>query len=153
RRHEGGGPAARVRPLLHDEGARQGDGPRPRDGAQDPHRPRGPHRAARAAGSGDGGRDRAAAVPGIARRRGAGSAACVTSRCSAARSVPGWRNPMRDPRTLVIVTLGLACAFLAGTVLARTPLAQAQQAPSSNYADGNVSWNNRFIAATGSVGS
>ena len=60
---------------------------------------------------------------------------------------------MRDPRSLAIVTLGLAASFLAGAAFFRAGPAEAQQAPGSNYAGGTVSSNNRFIAATGSVGS
>lgn len=59
---------------------------------------------------------------------------------------------MRDPKTLAILILGLICSFLAGAVLFRAEPAQAQQAPSA-YGGGTVSANNRFIAATGSVGS
>jgi hypothetical protein len=59
---------------------------------------------------------------------------------------------MRDPKSLAILTLGLTSAFLAGAVLFRAGPAEAQQAP-SNYGTGTVSQNNRFIAATGSVGS
>ncbi len=60
---------------------------------------------------------------------------------------------MRDPKLLVIATLALGCAFLAGEVLGRGAPAEAQQAPPSNYGAGTVAWNGRFIAATGSVGS
>jgi hypothetical protein len=59
---------------------------------------------------------------------------------------------MRDPKSLALATLALSTAFLAGAVLVRVPAAEAQQAP-SNYGGGAVSSNNRFIAATGSVGS
>src|SRR6188508_1490252 len=60
---------------------------------------------------------------------------------------------MRDPKSLAIVTLGLATSFLAGAALFRAGPAEAQQAPTGNYGCGTVSSNNRFIAATGSVGS
>jgi hypothetical protein len=60
---------------------------------------------------------------------------------------------MRDPKSAAIMTLGLTTAFLAGAVLFRAGAAEAQQAPPSNYGGGTVSSNNRFIAATGSVGS
>ena len=60
---------------------------------------------------------------------------------------------MRDPKSVLILTLGLTTAFLAGAVLFRAGAAEAQQAPPSNYGGGTVSSNNRFIAATGSVGS
>jgi hypothetical protein len=60
---------------------------------------------------------------------------------------------MRDPKSLAIVTLGLAAAFLAGAVLFRAGPAEAQQGPAGNYGTATVSSNNRFIAATGSVGS
>jgi hypothetical protein len=60
---------------------------------------------------------------------------------------------MRDPRSLLAATLGLSVAFLAGAALFRAGPVEAQQAPPSNYAGGTVSSNNRYIAATGSVGS
>ena len=60
---------------------------------------------------------------------------------------------MRDPKSLAILTLGLATSFLAGAALFRAGPAEAQQAPAGNYGGGTVSLNNRFIAATGSVGS
>ena len=60
---------------------------------------------------------------------------------------------MRDPKSLAIVTLGLATSFLAGAALFRAGPAEAQQAPAGSYGSGTVSSNNRFIAATGSVGS
>ena len=60
---------------------------------------------------------------------------------------------MRDPKSLAIVTLGLATSFLAGAALFRAGPAEAQQAPAGSYGGGTVSSNNRFIAATGSVGS
>lgn len=53
--------------------------------------------------------------------------------------------------TLTLAT-ALGGAFVAGTLLGRTPSAEAQQAP-TNDGGGTVSANNRFIAATGSVGS
>jgi hypothetical protein len=61
---------------------------------------------------------------------------------------------MRDPKSLAIVTLGLTTAFLAGAVCFRAGPAEAQQAPGGGtYANQTVNSNNRFIAATGSVGS
>lgn len=60
---------------------------------------------------------------------------------------------MRDPKSLLILSLALTTAFLAGGVIFRAGPAEAQQAPPSNYGGGTVSSNNRFIAATGSVGS
>jgi hypothetical protein len=59
---------------------------------------------------------------------------------------------MRDMKSLVIATLALTTAFLAGAVIFRAGPAEAQQAP-SNYGNSTVNANNRFIAATGSVGS
>jgi hypothetical protein len=58
---------------------------------------------------------------------------------------------MRDPRSFALVGLGLLCAFLAGGVVFRADRAEAQQSPT--YGTGAVDSNNRFIAATGSVGS
>ena len=60
---------------------------------------------------------------------------------------------MRDPKSLVILTLALATSFLAGAVLFRAGPVEAQQAPTGSYGSATVSSNNRFIAATGSVGS
>jgi len=60
---------------------------------------------------------------------------------------------MRDMKSLAIVTLGLATSFLAGAALFRAGPAEAQQAATGNYGGGTVASNNRFIAATGSVGS
>ncbi len=59
---------------------------------------------------------------------------------------------MRDPKSIAIAALVAACAFLAGSLLGRVGPAEAQQA-GSNYAGGTVSANQRYIAATGSVGS
>jgi hypothetical protein len=59
---------------------------------------------------------------------------------------------MRDPKSIVIAVLAAACAFLAGSIVGRVGPAQAQQTGSS-YAGGTVSANQRYIAATGSVGS
>ena len=62
--------------------------------------------------------------------------------------------PVRDPRNVVMLGLGLAAAFLAGVVLARPPEpVWAQQAPGASYGAATVASNGRFIAATGSVGS
>lgn len=58
---------------------------------------------------------------------------------------------MRQFLPIVTLATALGAAFLVGT-LVRTPFAEAQQAP-SNYGGGTVSSNNRFLAATGSVGS
>ena len=62
---------------------------------------------------------------------------------------------MRDIRNHVIVGLGLACAFLVGTMVARPgESAFAQQGGASGaYGASTVSSNGRYIAATGSVGS
>ena len=61
---------------------------------------------------------------------------------------------MRNLTTMSFTALGLAAAFFAGSLAFRAGPAEAQQAPtSSNGGGGNVSLNNRFIAATGSVGS
>lgn len=61
---------------------------------------------------------------------------------------------MRDPRNVALAVLGLACAFLLGTVLSRSDEpAWAQQAGGSSYGNATVASNGRFIAATGSVGS
>jgi hypothetical protein len=60
---------------------------------------------------------------------------------------------MRDAKSLALVVLGLSTSFLAGAVFFRIGDAQAQQAPPSPYGGGTVAQNNRFIAATGSVGS
>ncbi len=61
---------------------------------------------------------------------------------------------MRDPRNVVIAGLGLACAFLLGTLATRpAEPAWAQQAGSGSYGSATVAANARFIAATGSVGS
>ncbi len=59
---------------------------------------------------------------------------------------------MRDPKSLLIATLALTTAFLAGAAVFRAGPAEAQQAP-PNYGNATVNANNRFIAATGSVGS
>ena len=59
---------------------------------------------------------------------------------------------MRDTKSLWIATLSLSTAFLAGATLFRAGPAEAQQAP-PNYGNATVNANNRFIAATGSVGS
>ena len=59
---------------------------------------------------------------------------------------------MRDMKSLWLATLALSTAFLAGAVVFRAAPAEAQQAP-SNYGNATVNANNRFIAATGSVGS
>ena len=59
---------------------------------------------------------------------------------------------MRDPKSLWLATLALSTAFLAGATLFRAGPAEAQQAP-PNYGNATVNANNRFIAATGSVGS
>jgi hypothetical protein len=48
--------------------------------------------------------------------------------------------------------LAVACAFLAGAVLMRPSPASAEPGTGSNFG-GTVSSNNRYIAATGSVGS
>src|SRR5262245_33034422 len=59
---------------------------------------------------------------------------------------------MRDVKSFSIATLALSTAFLAGAVVFRAGPAEAQQAP-PNYGNATVNANNRFIAATGSVGS
>jgi hypothetical protein len=59
---------------------------------------------------------------------------------------------MRDGRSVLVFSLAVACAFLAGNALTRIGTAEAQQAGSS-VGQGTVAANNRFIAATGSVGS
>jgi len=59
---------------------------------------------------------------------------------------------MRDTKTLIAAGLALGGAFLAGSLAFRTGPAEAQQG-SSTSAGGTVAQNNRFIAATGSVGS
>jgi hypothetical protein len=56
---------------------------------------------------------------------------------------------MPDKKTLAFVLAGSAASFVAGAIVVT---AEAQQAP-SNYGSATVSSNNRFIAATGSVGS
>jgi hypothetical protein len=62
---------------------------------------------------------------------------------------------VRDIRNYVIAGLGLACAFLLGTVVSRpADQALAQQAGGTgSYRSSTVSSNGRYIAATGSVGS
>jgi hypothetical protein len=52
----------------------------------------------------------------------------------------------------IALTGTVSAAFVAGAALFRAGSAEAQQAP-SNYGGGTVDSNNRFIAATGSVGS
>jgi hypothetical protein len=59
---------------------------------------------------------------------------------------------MRDTKSFWIASLALSTAFLAGATLFRAGPAEAQQAP-ANYGNATVNANNRFIAATGSVGS
>ena len=59
---------------------------------------------------------------------------------------------MRDPKSLWLAILALSTAFLAGAAVFRAGPAEAQQAP-PNYGNATVNANNRFIAATGSVGS
>jgi hypothetical protein len=59
---------------------------------------------------------------------------------------------MRDPKSLWLAILALSTAFLAGAAVFRAGPAEAQQAP-TNYGNATVNANNRFIAATGSVGS
>jgi len=62
---------------------------------------------------------------------------------------------MRDIRNYLIVGLGLGCAFLLGSIVARpSQPAWAQQAGGGgSYGSATVAGNGRFIAATGSVGS
>jgi len=61
---------------------------------------------------------------------------------------------MRDLRNVVIVGLGLTCAFLLGTLASRpAEPAWAQQGVGGAYGGATVASNGRFIAATGSVGS
>jgi len=60
---------------------------------------------------------------------------------------------MRSPMTFAFVLCAVAASFFAGALLFRAAPAAAQQAPSSSTAQGAVNSNNRFIAATGGVGS
>jgi hypothetical protein len=59
---------------------------------------------------------------------------------------------MRDSRILLVAALGLAGAFFAGAAFFGAAPAHAQQTSAPTYGN-TVSQNNRFIAATGSVGS
>jgi hypothetical protein len=59
---------------------------------------------------------------------------------------------MRDPKSVALVGLGLLCSFLAGGVLFRAGPAEAQQTSPIGSGGGAAS-NNRFLAATGTVGS
>ncbi|MCG3135372.1 MAG: hypothetical protein HMLKMBBP_02998 [Planctomycetes bacterium] len=63
---------------------------------------------------------------------------------------------MRDLRNPLILVLGAATAFLAGTVFGRPGESLAQQSPGAtpgNYGGGGSAWNQRYIAVTGAVGS
>ncbi len=60
---------------------------------------------------------------------------------------------MRPPATLILVTAAAVLSFAAGALILRPGPAAAQQAGSTAAYGGTVSANNRFIAATGSVGS
>ncbi len=62
---------------------------------------------------------------------------------------------MRDIRNYLIAGLGLACAFLAGTLVAQPaePAFAQQGGGSGSYGASTVQSNGRYIAATGSVGS
>lgn len=63
---------------------------------------------------------------------------------------------MRDPRNALILVLGAATAFLAGTLVGRPSDGFAQQSPGAtpgSYGGGGSAWNQRYIAVTGAVGS
>ena len=60
---------------------------------------------------------------------------------------------MRDLKNVAIFGLSVALAFSLGTLMGRAPAPAWAEPNTSTYASGNVSSNNRMIAATGTVGS